>query len=116
MHKLVILFESIDDWEAFEAQWPQFLHLAEEMPGLRRESTSRVERFLYGKPEYTRVHELFFDDLEAAEAAMASAQGSEAGRLLQNMTGGRLNLFLAEYKEDDLENIHKYTHKDGKTD
>ena len=108
MHKLVILFEVIDDQDAFEAQWPQFLHLAESMPGLLRETTSRVTRFLYGQPVYERVHELFFESYEAAEAAMASAKGSETGRLLQQMSGGRMNLFLAEHKEDDLENIRKH--------
>jgi uncharacterized protein (TIGR02118 family) len=112
MYKLVILFESNDDWTDFEAQWPQFLHLAEEMPGLSREATGRVARFLYGQPVYSRVHELFFDSLEEAEAAMASPKGSETGKLLQRMTGGRMNLFLVEHKEDDLENIRKYKNAD----
>ena len=112
MYKLVILFEALEDWAAFDAQWPQFLHLAEEMPELRSEATSRVERFLYGQTVYGRMHELFFDSLEAAEGAMASLHGREAGRLLQQMTGGRMSLFLAEYKHDDLENIRKYKPKD----
>ena len=116
MHKLVILFESIDDWTALEEHWPQFLHLAEEMPGLRREATSRVTRFLYGQPVYGRMHELFFDSLEEAEEAMASTQGRETGKLLQEMSGGRMNLFLAEHKEDDLENIRKYKRVDHETD
>ena len=116
MYKLVILFEPIADWEAFESQWPQFLHLVEEMPGLRREATSRVAHFLYGQPEYARMHELYFDDLESAEAAMASDQGREAGRLLQSMSAGRLNLFLAEHKEDELENIRKYKRGDDESD
>ena len=110
MHKLVILFEEIDDWDAFEAQWPQFLHLAEEMPGLTREATSRVTRFLFGAPVYERMHELYFESLDAAESAMASAQGRETGRLLQQMSAGRMNLFLAEHKEDNLENIRKHKH------
>lgn len=115
MHKLVILFQSIDDWEAFEAQWPQFLHLAEEMPGLVREATSRVTHFLYGEPVYDRVHELFFETYDAAEAAMVSEQGREAGRLLQQMSEGRVNLFLAEHKEDEMENIRKYKPKSNET-
>ena len=116
MHKLVILFESIDDWNAFEEQWPQFLHLAEEMPGLVREATSRVSRFLYGEPVYERMHELFFENYEAAEAAMVSTQGRETGRLLQQMSSGRMNLFLADHKEDDLENIRKYQRQPDETD
>jgi hypothetical protein len=32
----------------------------------------------------------------------------EAGRLLQDMTGGRLNLLIADHSEDNLENIRRY--------
>jgi uncharacterized protein (TIGR02118 family) len=116
MYKLVILFEPMEDWEAFEELWPQFLHLAEEMPGLRREATSRVAHFLYGQPVYARVHELFFDGLEEAEAAMASGVGRQAGQLLQQISAGRMNLFLAEHKEDDMENIRKYKQKENEAD
>ena len=108
MHKLVILIDDLDDWGAFEAEWPRFLHNAEQMPGLRREATSRVERLLYGSSSYFKMHELFFDSLEQAEMALASSQGQAAGRLLHQMTGGRMVLFLAEHKEDDLANIRKY--------
>lgn len=108
MHKFVIMIEPLDDWDAFEANWPEFLHQVEAMPGLRREATSRVARFLYGSCPCVQMHELFFDSLEDAEQAMASPEGRAAGRLLQAMTGGRMSLFFTEYQEDDLENIRRY--------
>jgi uncharacterized protein (TIGR02118 family) len=108
MHKLVILIRDLEDWNAFEAGWPGFLHSAEEMPGLRREAISRVERLLYGDSVYGRMYELFFDSLQDAEQALASPQGQAAGRLLQQLTGGRMVLFFAEHNEDDLENIRRY--------
>lgn len=108
MYKLVILIEAPDDWSAFEAGWPQFLHHAERMPGLRREATSRVEEVLFGNRTISIVHELFFDSRQAAQEAMASPQGSEAGRRLQELTQGRMTLLFAEHKEDELENILKY--------
>jgi uncharacterized protein (TIGR02118 family) len=108
MHKLVILIESIADWQRFEAEWPGFLRLAESMPGLQREATSRVERFLYGKCQYAQVHELFFNSLAEAEIALASPQGEAAGSLLQQITSGRMTLFFADHKEDEMENIRKY--------
>ncbi|MBN1148003.1 MAG: hypothetical protein JXA78_12165 [Anaerolineales bacterium] len=113
MHKLVILIDDLDDWDALEAEWPRFLHNAEQMPGLLREATSRVVRPLYGNSSYLKMHELFFASLEQAEMALASSQGMAAGRLLQQMTAGRMTLFLAEHKEDDLENIRKYQRGDG---
>ena len=108
MHKLVILIRDLDDWNAFEAEWPRFLHNAEGMPGLRREAISHVERLLYGDSVYGRMYELFFDSLQDAEQALASPQGQAAGRLLQQLTAGRMVLFFAEHKEDDLENIRRY--------
>lgn len=111
MYKLVILIEAPDDMQAFEAQWPEFLHLVEEMPGLRREATSQVERFLYGDDAYFQVHELFFESMVEAEQAMASSQGQAAGRLLQKMTGGRMALFIADHKEDDLARISQFKAK-----
>jgi hypothetical protein len=114
MHKLVILIERLDDWDAFDAGWPEFLHQVEEMPGLLKETTCHVENFLYGGISIARMHELYFDTLEAAQQAMASTPGRIAGRLLQRITGGQMALFIAEHKEDDIENLRRY--KEAKQD
>ena len=108
MHKLVILIEPPDDWAAFDDTWPQFLHHAEGMPGLRREATSHVDAFLYGDRTYTLMHELFFDTLEQAQQAMVSVEGRQAGQILQALSRGRMTLFFADHKEDDLENIKRF--------
>lgn len=108
MHKLVILIEPPEDYADFEETWPQFLHLAERMPGLRRESTSRVDGVLYGSVDYAIIHELYFDSLVAIQEAMSSPEGQAAGELLQRMTAGRMTLLYADHKEDNLENILKY--------
>lgn len=105
MHKLVILIEPPKDYAVFEETWPQFLHLAEAMPGLRRESTSRVDGVLYGNIDYAIIHELYFDSLVAIQEAMAAPEGQAAGELLQRMTAGRMTLLYADHKEDNLENI-----------
>ncbi|MGB9591308.1 MAG: hypothetical protein ACPL1K_02190 [Candidatus Kryptoniota bacterium] len=108
MYKLVILIESSVMPEAIDANWAEFLHQAEAMPKLRRESSSRIDSHLFGSPSFQFMHELIFDTAEDAHSAMASEAGRNAGRLLQAMTGGRLVLFLADHKEDDIENIRKY--------
>jgi uncharacterized protein (TIGR02118 family) len=108
MHKLVILIEPPQDEAAFEGQWPAFLHLVESLPGLQRETSSRVSHFLYGPVQVAQVHELFFETYAAAEQALASPAGRQAGHLLQQMTGGRIALFFAEHREDDIENLRRY--------
>jgi len=112
MVKLVILFEPPEELQAFEAAWQTFLRQAEQMPGLKKETVSRVERFLYGDRAVYQIHEFYFDSIKEAEEAMASPQGVEAGKLLQTMTAGRFSLFFADHKEDDLENIRRHTRKE----
>ena len=113
MHKLVILIEPLEDYETLEEGWPQFLRAAEAMPGLKREATSRVVDYLYGAHPVIQIHELFFETQDAAHQAMSSPEGRQAGRILQQITGGRMVLLFADHKEDNLENILKYRSKDG---
>lgn len=115
MVKLVILIEPVDDRAKFEAGWPQFLHSAEEMPGLQREATSQVDAMLYGNSSYILMHELFFESQETAQQAMSSASGQAAGRILQQISGGKLVLFFADYKEDNIENLRRYKQDGGET-
>lgn len=107
MHKLIILVESTATPD-FHVFWPRFLHAAENMPGLRRESTSRVNQVLFGDMQCALIHELYFDTFPALQSGLASESGKEAGRLLQEMTNGRVRLIIADHSEDSLENIHKY--------
>lgn len=107
MHKLVILIEPLEDWTAFEEAWPDFLLKVEAMPGLVKEATSRVDRALFGNT-YAQVHELYFDSLTSVLAAMSSPDGRAAGRMLQSITAGKMTLLIADYHEDDLDNIYKY--------
>lgn len=113
MHKLVILIEPLEDNDTFDENWPQFLHLAESMPGLEREATSRVDGILFGRYDVALIHELYFTSLAALKNAMSSPQGQATGELLQRMTGGRLTLLYTDHKEDDLENIHKFRKQDS---
>ena len=108
MYKLVILIEPQLDILRFEDSWPKFLEYAEKMPGLIRETTSRVDRVLAGNCMVEKVHELYFESMEAALEAMASPDGQAAGKILQAMTGGNMTLMLAHHLEDELENIKRY--------
>jgi uncharacterized protein (TIGR02118 family) len=105
MYKLVIIIESPEHAVDFDRRWPEFLAKAESMPGLRREVTARVDRVLHGKAAHL-IHELHFDSLPAATEAMASPAGQSAGQLLQEISGGRLTLLLADHLQDELAHMH----------
>ena len=114
MHKLIILIGPIADTLEFSEGWPEFLHHAEEMPGLLREATVRVQASLYGEQDIRMIHELFFESQDALENALAAPPGRLAGYILQKLTDGQMTLLAAEHKEDDIENLRKY--KEGKSD
>jgi len=107
MHKLVILILPTGD-PGFEDLWPQFLHAAESIPGLRREATSRVGQVLFGDLRPEMIHELFFDSYADLESGLNSEEGVLAGQLLQSITNGRVLLFLADHTEDYLDRIRSF--------
>jgi uncharacterized protein (TIGR02118 family) len=101
MHKLIILIPPFSDEADFDEHWPEFITLSANIPGLRRESTSRVLANMYGEYPCTLVHELYFDSADATRQALNSPIGIQAGKTLQRITGGKVTLLLAEHLEDD---------------
>ena len=108
MRKLVILINPPVDEAQFEAGWPSFLHQVERMPGLLRETSCHVDQAVFGEANYTLIHELYFESLQAPQEALASPEGRAAGKLLQTITNGRLSILIADHKEDTLEHISSF--------
>ena len=92
--------------------WPAFLHTAESMPGLQRESSVRVTASLYGTQEIGMIHELFFDTLADLQDAMRSPEGLATGQIIQQLTDGQMTLLIAEHREDDIENLQQHRQND----
>lgn len=114
MRKLVILIKPPLDAAQFEANWPAFLHQAEQMPGLLRETSCQVDKVVFGDDDYTLIHELHFESLQAIQEALASPAGRAAGKLLQTITNGRLSIMIADHKEDTLEHISSFKKEEGR--
>jgi uncharacterized protein (TIGR02118 family) len=101
VHKLMIMFGRTSDPIGLETRWSQdFVRLAEKMPGLRRVSVSRVLGGPGGEVDLHLVHEFYFDDLAAVQAAMASPEGQAAGRALMEFAGESATLVFAEHLEE----------------
>lgn len=113
MYKLIILIQAQENSAGFNERWPDFLAQAERMPGLLRETTSRVDRVLHGDAAIEMVHELYFDSLKTAANAMASLEGERAGQVLQEITGGKVTLLLADHSQDELSNIRRHQQLDA---
>ena len=89
MHKLIILIHEDCETGRLVEHWPRFLRLAEQMPGLLRETTSWVDGVIYGKYGVQKIHELYFASRQALEEAMRSPVGEQAGQTLAWITEGR---------------------------
>jgi len=115
MQKLIILIPAVEKLPEFDALWPQFLHLVEQIPGLKHEATSHVNHVVYGYLDCSMIHELFFDTQEDLFAGLDSPVGKQAAGILHRLTRQRAVLLLADHKEDKLENIQRYR-KPGASD
>jgi uncharacterized protein (TIGR02118 family) len=98
MHKLIIIFGPPRDLLDFSTGWQAFLHMAEQMPGLRRETVSLIEEIIYGENKPFKIHEFYFDDRAALDAALASDAGQQAGEWLHQFTGGNFTLLTAPHQ------------------
>lgn len=116
MFKIIILIGPVAETPAFGEEWPQFLHHAEAMPGLLREATIRVKQAFYGESDIRMIHELYFENRPKLNMAMASHPGQAAGQVLQQITGGQMNLLVAEHKEDSIENLRSYRQENSHAD
>lgn len=97
MVKLVALYRIPDDPAAFDSRYfGEHLPLAQKMPGLLRTEVARITGSPGGESEYYMMAELYFDNMEAAQAAMASEESKAAARVLRDIARGLVSFHLAE--------------------
>lgn len=102
MHKLIIFFYPPLPNQEFDQQgWQKFMGLAEKMPGLRRETVSEMNEFLFGRQahQYAKIHEFYFDSRAALDAALQSKEGQTTGAFLHEFTHKRFSMMISEHKE-----------------
>ena len=108
MYQLILLIPASVDINLFDEGWPSFLEAIEQMPGLLRESVSRVDQLLYGQEYFHRIYTFSFPDQKTLEKSLVSSPGEKAGKLIHDLTGGRVTLLTAEFQEDSLDHIQSF--------
>ena len=98
MVKLVVAYGAPDDPVAFDAHYAKtHAPLAEKIPDLRRFEAGKVLGNADGsEAPYYFIAELLFDDLEALQGALGSAEGQAAAADLANFASGGATLMIAE--------------------
>jgi uncharacterized protein (TIGR02118 family) len=85
MIKLVALFKRPEAVEEFDRHYED-VHapLMRKVPGLARMEVTRNLRAFRGEPEYYLIAEMYFEDKESFDAAMASEENRAAGKDLMS--------------------------------
>src|SRR5437868_6011376 len=100
MVKLVALYKKPENQKEFDDNYfNTHLPLANKMPGLRKVELSRVAGTPMGDSEYYLMAELYFDNLDAAKAAMSSAEGRAAGKNLMGFAKDIVYMMYTEVQE-----------------
>ncbi len=109
MYQLILLIPTSVDIKSFDEGWPSVLEAIEQMPGLLGESVSRVDQLLYGQECLHRIYTFSFPDQKTLEKALISTPGEKAGKIVHDLTGGRVTLLTAEFQEDSLDHIQSFS-------
>ncbi len=99
MHKVIALYKRPDDPAAFDRHYRE-IHtpLAMKMPGLRKLEVARMTSTIPpgGEPPYYLIAEMYFDNAEAAKAALSSPEGKAAGKDIFGIAGKIITMVNAE--------------------
>jgi uncharacterized protein (TIGR02118 family) len=97
MIKLVALFKRPEDTDTFDEHYEQ-VHapLMQKVPGLVRMEVTRNTQGFRGEPEYYLVAEMYFQDKESFDAAMASEENRVAGKDLMSFARPYVTMFYGE--------------------
>lgn len=100
--KVIALYKKPQDLAAFENQYfNEHIPLAQQMPGLQLIEISKVTGAPTGEAAYHMMVELYFENLDAAHAAMKSPEGKAAGKNIMSFAGDLVSLMYAEVRDKD---------------
>lgn len=99
MVKLIAFYKKPEDVAAFDkAYFETHVPLALKMPGLVKCEVAKVTGAPGGEAPYHMVAELYFDDMAALNAAMASPEGKAAAKNLMGFAAKVVGMCFAEIK------------------
>lgn len=99
MVKLVAMYKTPQDIEMFEKHYfENHMPLVEKIPGLIKSEVSKLKVLPGTESEYYMMTEMYYDDMDAFNAAMGSAEGKASARDLVNFAKERVDFFLGKVK------------------
>jgi uncharacterized protein (TIGR02118 family) len=97
MIKLVAMYKKPEDAKAFDDHYFNVhMPLASKMPGLRKAEISKMVGAPMGESEYYMIAELYFNNMEALQAAMSSPEGKAAAKDVMSFAGKIVSMHFAQ--------------------
>lgn len=100
MVKFIALYKQPDDTAAFDKHYFE-VHapLAAKMPGIRKMEISKFAGTPMGtEAPFYLMAEIYFDNMEAAKAALGSPEGKAAGKDVMGFAGKIISMMFAEIR------------------
>lgn len=100
MVKLIALYRKPADPEIFDKHYYD-IHapLIKKTPGLRKMEVTKITGAPIGETKYHLMAELYYDSVDALNAANASPEGRAAGKDLMSFAADVVTLFFGEVNE-----------------
>jgi uncharacterized protein (TIGR02118 family) len=101
MVKLIALYRTPENKEEFDNHYFK-VHtpLVKKMPGLRKLEVARITGAPIGEPKHYLIAEMYFDNQDAMNASMASAEGKATARDLMSFAANLVTMFYADVESD----------------
>ena len=99
MVKSVAMYKTPSDLEMFEKHYfEKHMPLVEKIPGLIRSEVSKLKVLPGTESQYFMMAEMYYDDMDAFNAAMGSPEGKASARDLVNFAKDNVDFFLGKVK------------------
>jgi uncharacterized protein (TIGR02118 family) len=100
MVKLIALYRKPADATAFDNHYYSVhIPLIKKSPGLRKLEITSITGAPIGETKYHLMAEMYYDSVDAMNAANASPEGRAAGKDLMSFAADVVTLFFGEVKE-----------------
>ncbi len=99
MIKLVAMYKTPSDVEMFEKHYfEKHMPLVEKIPGLLKSEVSKLKDLPGTETNYYLMTEMYYEDMDSFNAAMASPEGKASARDIVNFAKDNVDFFLGKIK------------------
>ncbi len=102
MVKLIALYKKPSDVQAFDEHYNnKHTPLVKKMPGLKKLEVSKITSAIGGEAKFYLLAEMYFENEDALNAAMASPEGKAAGKDVMDFAGDIVQMMVAEVVDNE---------------